>query len=53
MNLVLDTIEKAFFLVSVWDRRKEILYGNGSSCGIGQTNPTPECEVNGTECYGG
>ena len=42
------------FLLSVWDRRKELLYGNGSSCGMGRTNPThSECEANGTECYGG
>ena len=41
------------FLLLVWDRRKEILYGNGSGCEANQANPTPECEVNGTECYGG
>ena len=40
------------FLMSVWDRRKEILYGNGSVLEVSQTSPTPECEVNGTECYG-
>ena len=37
------------FLMSVWDRRKEILYGNGSN---GRTNSTPECEANGIYCYG-
>ena len=37
--------------MSVWDRRKEILYGNGSICEVGQNNPTPECVVNGTGCY--
>ena len=42
---------KVDFLMSVWDRRKEILYGNGSIGEVGQNNPTPECEVNGTECY--
>ena len=42
------------FLMSVWDRRKESLYGNGSSTGkVSQYNPTPECVVNGTECYDG
>ena len=41
------------FLMSVWDRRKEILYGNGLVVEVGQNNPTPECEVNGTECYDG
>ena len=41
------------FLLSVWDRRKEILYGNGQVYEVSQTNPTRECEVNGTECYGG
>ena len=39
------------FLVSVWDRRKEILYGNAWISRLGQTiNPTTECEVNDTEC---
>ena len=37
--------------MSVWDRRKEILYGNGSIGEVGQNNPTPECVVNGTGCY--
>ena len=41
------------FLVSVWDRRKEILYGNGSVGEVSRISPAPECEVNGTECYGG
>ena len=41
------------FLMSVWDRRKEILYGNGLVGNVSQNNPTPECEVNGTECYDG
>ena len=39
------------FLVSVWDRRKQLLYVNGSACMARQNNPTPECVVNGTECY--
>ena len=39
--------------VSVWDRRKEILYTNGSACTAQQNNPTPGCMVNGTECYDG
>ena len=39
------------FLMSVWDRRKEILYGNGLVVKVNQNNPTPECEVYGTECY--
>ena len=42
-----------FCLMSVWDRRKEILYGNGLVVEVSQNNPTPECEVNGTECYDG
>ena len=41
------------FLRSVWDRRKELLYGNGSIGEVGQNNTTPECEVNGTECFDG
>ena len=39
------------FLMSVWDRRKEILYGNGSIGEVSQNNPTPGCVVNGTGCY--
>ena len=41
------------FSMSVWDRRKEILYANGSLGEVSQNNPTPKCEVNGTECYEG
>ena len=37
--------------MSVWDRRKEILYGNGSIGEVSQNNPTPGCVVNGTGCY--
>ena len=39
--------------MSVWDRRKEILYGNRSIGEVSQNNPTLECEVNGTQCYDG
>ena len=40
------------FLMSVWNRREEILYGNGSIGEVGRTMyPTPECVVNGTGCY--
>ena len=39
--------------MSVWDRRKEILYGNGLVVKINQNNPTLECKVNDTECYDG
>ena len=39
--------------MSVWDRRKEILYSNGSIGEIGQNNPTLQLEINGTECYDG
>ena len=41
------------FLVSVWDRRKQLLHINGSACTTQQNNPTPKCAVNGTECYDG
>ena len=41
------------FLVSVWDRRKEILYSNKSTYMAHQNNPTPECMVNDTKCYDG
>ena len=39
------------FLVSIWDRRKQLLYVSGSAFMTRQNNPTPECVVNGTECY--
>ena len=38
--------------MSVWDRWKKILYGNGLVGYVIRNNATPECEVNGTECYG-
>ena len=38
--------------MSVQDRRKEILYGNGIVGEVNRNNPTPECEVNGTELPG-
>ena len=37
--------------MSVWDRRKENLYGNGLVGEVIQNNPTPESEVNGAEFY--
>ena len=37
----------------VWDRRKEILYGNRLVGEVNQNNPAPECEVIGTKCYDG
>ena len=37
------------FLMSVGDRREEILYGNELVGKVNQNNPTPECEVNGTD----
>ena len=39
--------------MSVWDSRKEVFYGNGLVGKVNQNNLTPECEVNGTECYDG
>ena len=39
--------------MSVWDRRKEILYRNGLVGEVNCNSPTPEYEVNGTECYSG
>ena len=39
------------FLIAVWNRRKENLPGTGSVCMTQQSNLTPECVVNGTECY--
>ena len=37
--------------MSVWERRKEILHGSGLVSEVSQNNPTPECKVNGAECY--
>ena len=37
--------------MSVWDRRKEILYGNRSIGDVSQNNPTPGRVVNSTGCY--
>ena len=39
--------------MSVWDRWEEILHGNGLVGEVSQNDRTPECEVNGTECYDG
>ena len=39
--------------MSVLDRRKEILYGNGLVGKVNGNKTTPECEVNGTKCYDG
>ena len=39
--------------MSVWESRKEIMYGNGLVGEINRNNPTPECEFSGTECYDG
>ena len=39
------------FFVSVWDRRKPLLYVDRSACMTWQNNSTPECVINGTECY--
>ena len=52
MNVVRGIVEQVIFLVSVWDRRKEVLSGGGSACVVGRTDPTPECEADGIECYG-
>ena len=41
------------FLMSAWERRKEILYDEGSAYKISQNDPTYECEANGNNCYGG
>ena len=47
MNVVHGIVEYMSFFMLVWDRRKEILYGNGSACNVGQTNSSQECEANG------
>ena len=35
-------------MMSIWEVRKEILYGNGLPSGIVQTNPALEREANGS-----
>ena len=40
------------FVMSVWNRRKEILYGNRSVGEVSHISPILECAVNETECYG-
>ena len=40
------------FLVE-WNSRKQLLYVNGAACMAQLNNTTPECVVNGTECYDG
>ena len=39
-------IEQVIFM-SVWERRMEILYGEGSACKVSQNDPTLKCEANG------
>ena len=41
------------FLVSVWDRRKQLLYVNDSPCMAQQNNPTPDYVIKGAECDDG
>ena len=53
MNIHHGVKECEIFKISVWDRRKEILFGNGLLAELSQNNRTPEWEVNGTECYEG
>ena len=38
-------------LMSIWERRKEILYGKGLACKFSQNDPTLECEANGNNYY--
>ena len=43
--------EVDIFKVSVWGRRTQLMHVDRSACMARQKNPTPECIVNGTECY--
>ena len=51
MNEALGAIDNrvvADLSVSVWDRRKQLLYVDGSACTARQNSPTPEhvnCDV--------
>ena len=40
-------------LILVWERRKEVLYGEALACKASQSSPALECEANGNNCYGG
>ena len=53
MTVVFGVIEESIFYCRFGGRRKEILHGNGAACDISQIYPTPECKVNGSECYDG
>ena len=39
--------------MSVWDRRKEIIYDNGLVGEVNRSNLSSECEVTGIQCYDG
>ena len=49
MNVAIGTIGD--FFLSIWERRKEILYCSGSACTARENSPTPQCVVNGIGCY--
>ena len=51
--LINDECSSGDVLMSVWDRRKESLYGNRLAGEVNRNKPTPECVVNGRECYDG
>ena len=51
MGVLHGIIQQEIFSTSVWLRRKELLYVNGSVDVVNQNSPTSECNVNGTECY--
>ena len=54
MNVVLGMIKVFSVLLLVWGLEKgKLVCSDGSACDVGQTNPSPECEVIGTEYYGG
>ena len=40
------------FLMSVWERKKEIFYGEKSACKVSQGDPTLECNVSGNNGVG-
>ena len=47
-----NTVGKIF--IYIWDRRKQLLYTDGSACKAKQMKATPlEWVVNGTECFDG
>ena len=51
MSVILRYTGVGTFLMSVWNKRKEILHSNGNVVEVNQNKPTPEYEVNDIQYY--